>query len=88
MKELTTLHALALTEEGGPLWLTYRLSEQDGRYGVHCCLEGVDLSRHPRASARADGLYPDRERGEALLRRLAAHQVTPAHLEDLIWELL
>ena len=34
MKELESLHTLARTEEGEVLWVTYKLLEEDGRYGV------------------------------------------------------
>lgn len=86
--ELTSIHTLALTEEDQPLWLTYKLLATGGRYGVLCYLEGVDPDTHPCAAARAEGLFPCREEGEALLRRLAVCQVTPAHLKDLLWELV
>ena len=37
--ELVSLHTLARTEEGRPLWLTYKLLCHQGRYGILCYLE-------------------------------------------------
>ncbi len=85
--ELESLHALAPAEEGGPLWVTYKLLEEGGRYGILCYLEGTAPDR-PQARARLADLCPDREAAEALLLRLAGGKVLPAHLPDLIWELL
>ena len=39
--ELVSLHTLARTEEGRPLWLTYKLLCHQGRYGILCYLEGL-----------------------------------------------
>ena len=45
MKELESLHTLARTEEGEVLWVTYKLLEEDGRYGVLCYFEGLGEER-------------------------------------------
>ena len=85
--ELESLHALARTEEGEPLWVTYKLLGEDGRYGVLCYLEGVDPAR-PHAAARLGDLCARRPAAEGLLRDLARHEVLPAHLPDLLWEMM
>lgn len=81
--ELASLHALAQTEEGLPLWLTYKLlRSREGRYGVLCYVEGKDSS-----AAALEGLWPRREEAEAMLAFLARRRVAPAHLEDILFEL-
>lgn len=85
--ELESLHALAPTEEGGVLWVTYKLLEDKDRYGILCYLEGVGED-HPHARAQMEDLCPTREAAEVLLRRLAGGKVLPAHLPDLVWELV
>ena len=86
--ELASLHTLARTEDGCPLWLTYKLlrSRQD-RYGILCYVEGVDHEKAPHTIAAVEDLCSSRDRAEALMSRLAQRQVAPAHLQDLIWEL-
>jgi hypothetical protein len=86
--ELASLHTLARTEEGCPLWLTYKLlrSRKD-RYGILCYVEGVDYTHSPHSIAAVEDLCACREEAEALMGRLARHQVAPAHLVDLIWEI-
>lgn len=83
-QELSSLHTVAYTEEGAPLWLTYKLLSCGGRYGVLCYLEGVD---RPHAAAEVADLWGSRAQAEAALRRLASRQVSPAHLEDVLWEM-
>jgi len=83
-QELCSLHTLAYTEEGAPLWITYKLLGGGGRYGVLCYLEGVD---RPDAVAAVEDHWCSRERAEKALRRLASRQVSPVHLEDVLWEL-
>ncbi len=85
--ELVSLHTLARTEEGRPLWLTYKLLCHQGRYGILCYLEGVDPVRHPYSTAAIEDLCSSRREAERLLRRLAQRAVTPQHLPDLIWEM-
>ncbi len=85
--ELVSLHTLAHTEEGRPLWLTYKLLCHQGRYGILCYLEGVDPVRHPHSTAAIEDLCSSRREAERLLRRLAQRAVTPQHLPDLIWEM-
>ncbi|MCI8653647.1 MAG: hypothetical protein HFF11_08160 [Angelakisella sp.] len=84
MKELESLHTLARTEEGEVLWVTYKLLEEDGRYGVLCYFEGLGEER----GIRLGDLCGSRAIGEALLSRLAGGQVLPAHMADLIWEVV
>lgn len=84
--ELESLHTLARTEEGEPLWITYKLLEEGGRYGVLCYLEGMEQN-HPCARSRLADLCPTEEAAETLLFRLAGEKVLPAHLPDLVWEL-
>lgn len=85
--ELVSLHTLARTEEGRPLWLTYKLLCRRGRYGILCYLEGVDRIRHPHAAAEVADLCASRREAERLLHRLAQRAVMPQHLPDLIWEM-
>ena len=87
MMELESLHALARTEEGEPLWVTYKLLGEEGRYGVLCYLEGVDPAR-PHTAACLGDLCARRPAAERLLRSVANHGILPAHLPDLVWELM
>jgi len=85
--ELVSLHTLARTEEGRPLWLTYKLLCRQGRYGILCYLEGVDHARHPHSAAEVTDLCASRRDAESLLRRLAHSAVMPQHLPELLWEM-
>lgn len=85
-RELCSLHALARTEEGETLWLTYKLLSGGEGYGILCYQEGVDLVRHPRAAAAVRDYCASREKAETALRRLAVRQVCPVHLAEILLE--
>lgn len=85
-RELFSLHTLARTEEGTSLWLTYKLLSGGEGYGILCYLEGVDLAQHPHAAAAVRNYCAGRDRAEETLRKLAASQVCPAHLVEILLE--
>lgn len=86
-REVLSLHSVACAEDGTAVWLTYKLLEAGGRYGVLCYREGVDRAGRPWAAAAVEDVFCSREQAEGVLWRLAGRQVTPAHLVDLIWEM-
>lgn len=83
-KEVCSLHTLARTEEGETLWLTYKLLSGREGYGILCYREGVDPARHPHATAAVRDYCASREKAEEKLRILAARQVCPAHLAEIL----
>lgn len=85
-RELCSLHTLARTEEGELLWLTYKLLSGEEGYGILCYREGVDTLRHPQAAAVVRDYCASRQRAEETLRFLAARQVCPAHLAEVLLE--
>lgn len=85
-RELCSLHTLARTEEGETLWLTYKLLSGGEGYGILCYREGVDPARHPHAAAAVRDCCASLEKAEAALRMLAARQVCPAHLAEVLLE--
>lgn len=83
-RELCSLHALARTEEGTALWLTYKLLSGQEGYGILCYLEGVDPERRPHAAAAVRDYCVSLEKAEEALKMLAARQVCPVHLEEVL----
>lgn len=86
-REVLSLHSVAYAEDGAAVWLTYKLLEAGGRYGVLCYREGVEQAGRPWAAAAVEDVFCSREQAEGVLRRLAGRQVAPAHLADVIWEM-
>lgn len=86
-REVASLHTLAYGEDAGPLWVTYKLLDRGGRYGVSCYLEGVDPKNTPRAAAAVEDYCGSRDRAEDVLKKLAGGAVLPVHLQDVVWEL-
>ena len=50
-REVLSLHSVAYAEDGAAVWLTYKLLESGGRYGVLCYREGVDRAGRQVAPA-------------------------------------
>lgn len=86
-REVDSLHTLACGEDAGPLWVTYKLLDKGGRYGVLCYLEGMDPKNTPRASSSVEDYCGSRDKAEHLLRKLAGGAVLPVHLQDVVWEM-
>ena len=85
-RELCSLHTLARTEEGETLWLTYKLLSGGEGYGILCYQEGVDPAKHPHTTAAVRDYCTSREKAEKKLRMLAAQQVCPVHLAEVLLE--
>ena len=72
-REVLSLHSVAYAEDGAAVWLTYKLLEAGGRYGVLCYREGVDRAGRPWAVAAVEDVFCSREQDRKSTRLNSSH---------------
>lgn len=89
-REIFSLRRDVFGEDGRCFPLVYKLVEEPSavgeRYGIRCYVEGIDLEERPYDQTEIPLSCQDPEEALSLVERLAANEVMPIHIPEVLSE--